>query len=159
MLETTSRKINSQVSSQGLELSLSPPCPEYNQHKQHALFPVRAGWPTVRERLLSTAKKKATQNSNVFQLPAKPFSQARFNPVVATETELKLKDHSTYSKGLLSFICRELPTFTSLSFKNTGLTFLFPLRPPHNDDDSPIETNQRILRPKIWLQEVLLPIG
>ena len=60
MLETTRRKINSQVSSQGLELSLSPPYPEYNQHKWHALFPVSAGWPTVRERLLSTAKKKAT---------------------------------------------------------------------------------------------------
>lgn len=102
------------------------------------MFPVNAGWPPVRERLLSTAKKKATENSNVFQLPVKPFSQAHSNPVVAVETELKLKDDSTYSRGLLSFICRDLPTFTLLSPKNTGLTFLFPLWPPHNNDDSPI---------------------
>jgi hypothetical protein len=70
------------------------------------LFPVNAGWPTVREGPSSTAKRKLLRIAVFFQLPVNPFSQALTDHVVAMETELRLKDDSSYNKRLLGGTCR-----------------------------------------------------
>lgn len=67
-------------------------------------------------------------------------------------TELTVKGFSVVFAGnSLRLVC--------FRYKILDLTFLFPLWPARNIENSPVKTNHRILRPNIWFQEIPLIIG